>query len=323
MTSGTAKVHVPLEGKAASAAKRDLPGLVSLGIVAALLVLLAAAGARVSLPPVSAPWPHPGRVAATGGVLELVLAALLVALRWRRPRPAERPADDLAARLRRILHPALVTALIAVPALIALAEAKVLKGRRSRPPPQAVKFRTARPVPPALARASNFSFGPLLFDLAVAVLIAALVAAVLIVWHRRRSRPETAAFPDPGTELTEAELSRAVGSGQAALLEFSDARLAIIRCYLAMESSLANAGTVRGEAETPDELLARAVAADLVPPTPARLLTSLFYEARFSTHPMPPHMRDLASGALGELAAAVPGQPSPRQLAATEPPSPG
>lgn len=291
--------------------------------MAALLVLLAAAGARGSLPPVSTPWPDPGRVAATGGVLELVLAALLVALRWRRPRPAEPPAEDLAARLRRILHPALVTAMIAVPVLIALAEAKVLKGRRSLPPPPPAKFRTPRSVPPRLAQPGNFSLGPLLSDLTVAVLIAALVAAVLIAWHKRRSRPDAPALPDLGAELTEAELSRAVGSGQAALLELSDARLAIIRCYLAMEASLANAGAVRGEAETPDELLARAVAADLVPRVPARLLTSLFYEARFSTHPMPPHIRDLAGGALGELAAALPGQLSPRQAAATEPPSPG
>jgi hypothetical protein len=106
------------------------------------------------------------------------------------------------------------------------------------------------------------------------------------------------------------ELARAVESGRAALSELDDARAAIIACYEAMEQSLAQAGTERGLAETPDELLVRAVAAGQVPADPAGRLTGLFYEARFSTHHMPPAKRDEAERALAELAAHLPiGQP--------------
>jgi hypothetical protein len=78
-----------------------------------------------------------------------------------------------------------------------------------------------------------------------------------------------------------------------------------------MEQTLAEAGAARGAAETPDELLVRAVAAGLVPAGPAALLTELFYEARYSTHHMPTSKRDLAERALTEIAAGLPaGEPA-------------
>jgi predicted ArsR family transcriptional regulator len=70
-----------------------------------------------------------------------------------------------------------------------------------------------------------------------------------------------------------------------------------------MEQSLARAGTARADAETPDELLARAAAAGVVQGREAGRLTELFYEARFSSHPVPPAHRDEARAALEVLAA--------------------
>ena len=55
-------------------------------------------------------------------------------------------------------------------------------------------------------------------------------------------------------------------------------------------------------ADTPDELLARAVAAGTVRGPAASRLTALFYEARFSTHPLAAGQRAAASAALDELA---------------------
>lgn len=69
-----------------------------------------------------------------------------------------------------------------------------------------------------------------------------------------------------------------------------------------MEQSLAQAGTARAAADTPDELLARAARLGLVRTDAAARLTALFYEARFSSHPMPPAQRDEAQQALAELA---------------------
>jgi Domain of unknown function (DUF4129) len=72
---------------------------------------------------------------------------------------------------------------------------------------------------------------------------------------------------------------------------------------VAMDRSLAERGTARAAADTPDELLTRAVAAGVVRGGAAGRLTALFYEARFSTHPLGSRERDAASAALDELAA--------------------
>ena len=72
------------------------------------------------------------------------------------------------------------------------------------------------------------------------------------------------------------------------------------------------AGAARAAAETPDELLARAVSAGLVRRGAAARLTALFYEARFSSHPLRDGQREAASGALAEIAAGLrpaPGRP--------------
>jgi hypothetical protein len=296
----------------------DRTRLITKGAVAVLLILLAAAGTRASWPSVSVSWPGAARFAVTAGVLEVILAGLLIALRWPRSRQTAAgatgatgavPKEDLPARMRRILNAALITALVGLPVLVALSELKVLKAHRILRPLPKAKLRGHLPLP-RTTPSGNFHLWPLLLYVIVAVLIAALILLALRVRRYGRRRPKLTEVGDFDTELTEGELARAVESGQAALLEFSDARLAIIRCYVAMEHSFADAGTVRGDAETPDELLVRAVTAGLVPPRPASLLTSLFYEARFSTHPMPPAKRELASGALGELAAGLAAAPA-------------
>jgi hypothetical protein len=72
-----------------------------------------------------------------------------------------------------------------------------------------------------------------------------------------------------------------------------------------MENSLAERGAARAVADTPDELLARATTSGLVRGTAAARLTALFYEARFSSHPLGRGQRDAAEQALDELAAAL------------------
>src|SRR5258708_34009754 len=84
-----------------------------------------------------------------------------------------------------------------------------------------------------------------------------------------------------------------------------------------MERSRADRGTARTVADTPDELLARAVAAGTVRGAAAGRLTALFYEARFSTHPLGAGQRDAASAALDELADELAAKPAP--AAASQP----
>ena len=111
-------------------------------------------------------------------------------------------------------------------------------------------------------------------------------------WRRWRSASVGGAAAPPGAPplLPDAadadELREAVESGRLAFAELDDARAAIIACYLAMERSLAGRGAARGAANTPDELLARVISAGIVRGAAARRVTGLFYEARFSTHPL-------------------------------------
>jgi 3-methyladenine DNA glycosylase/8-oxoguanine DNA glycosylase len=123
--------------------------------------------------------------------------------------------------------------------------------------------------------------------------------AISFWWSARLRKP---AAPLVIVDTSAEELREAVESGRAALARIDDARAAIIACYVAMELSLAERGTKRSLADTPDELLARAVAAGTVRGPAASRLTALFYEARFSTHPVESGQRAAANAALDELA---------------------
>ena len=282
-------------------------GLTARLAVAAAAVAVAAAGLRAVVPAAGSdagPWHQHG--IALGAGLEIVLAGLLVAVELRRRRDPD--AGQPAAGLRAGLRAFLVTALVAIPALVVVNAAEHLAARRPRalrPPP--ARLRSPSPSPRAglhAAPGGGIDVRLLLYALLVAAIAAAAAITVVLV----RRRPPAAGWAEVGEaagEEPEAALRRAVASGQAALADVDDARLAIIACYVAMEGSLARAGTARGAAETPDELLDRAAAAGLAGGGSAAALTALFYEARFSTHPLPAGAREQARGALAGLAAAL------------------
>ncbi len=286
-------------------------------MLAVLLILVTIAGIRAAAPPVRMDFAGLPVVIATGCALEAALGGLLIALR-RRPARAEAPAAATgpATRLRALLSGTIVTCLIVVPLAVLIAlTTKIRRRRLFRPArqgtrgPQRVGLHRVKPH-------HGVYLGPDVRYVLVALLVAAIIVAVIVIWRRRRRLARFDRLTEsPDDTGTPAELARAVESGQMALRELDDARSAIIRCYLAMEASLAEAGAARSAAETPDELLGRAVAGGLVRAAPAGRLTALFYEARFSTHPMPMSRRDEAEQALADLAAALP----PATLPATAP----
>jgi hypothetical protein len=153
-------------------------------------------------------------------------------------------------------------------------------------------------------RGSSFQIpvAVLLYTLLVLVLLAAIAVSI---WWARRLRPPVGPREDALIVEDSENLREAVESGRSALRTVDDARAAIIACYLAMEQSLAERGTARGLADTPDELLSRARDGGVVRGTAAARLTALFYEARFSSHPLGRGQRDAAEQALDELAAAL------------------
>jgi hypothetical protein len=276
--------------------------------VAGCLLVLIAAGLRASVPAarLDGPFRHDGLL--VGAAVEGVLACLaaLLAVRHRRA-----PGDAvLAARLRKVLGYIVGAGLVAIPLLYLLS--------RQRP------NETLRPVTPTPAPTASATYqphaghagGPPAALVIVLAILAGLYFAGMAYWIavllRRHpgfwfgSRRGPARFPvQASAGADEPGLRDAVESGYSAMRGLDDARAAIIACYLAMEDSLARAGTPRGAADTPDELLARAAGQGLVQGGAAERLTALFYEARFSSHPMHRTDRDGAEQALAELAASL------------------
>ena len=269
-------------------------------IIVALLIVLTVA-AIGSLGPRGDALKDADAVTAVSFLLELTMAALLTALRWRHA-----PPTPVAVRLNQVLQAVLITGLVALPIVYLIYRSKPNAALHGKPPVRISHVPVKGTPKPTTEHPflSSVSWRELLI-----VLIILAVATVLVIAWRNRTRLSFSNPQDLMTD-TESELARAVESGQAALTELDDARAAIIACYVAMETSLARAGTKRELAETPDELLDRAMAAGQVPAVPAGTLTGLFYEARFSTHPMPPAKRDQAQRALADLADHLPiGQP--------------
>ncbi len=267
-----------------------------------LLLLLVIAGLRGAV--LTPRWDGPLKAygVAIGLAVEVIFGALLFVV-FRRGRAAPGADPDViepSRALRFTLRYVLFGAMIAVAvALIADLHLHFLGPTKAKPQPLPLP-RSTRTPPPAVPKppgGANLPVSSILWVLLIVVLLVAV--AVSIWWSTRLRRPAAARViaDAPADELREA-----VSEGRAALARVDDARAAIIACYVAMERSLADRGAARAVADTPDELLARAVAAGTVRGAAAGRLTTLFYEARFSTHPLGAGQRDAASAALDELA---------------------
>jgi hypothetical protein len=264
-----------------------------------LLILLVLAGLRGSttVPGWSPRYASDG--VAIGVALEILIAVLLVALLIKRRLAG--PGGYVAARLHSWLAYLLTAGLIAIPVVMLLAHWHPKPGAVRRINAKTKLGRLKKPHHVKHVASSHFPVADVLYGLLVALLLAALV----VCWLMVRARASQDGELEPDLDDEPAELGAAVESGRAALMLLDDARAAIIACYVAMEQSLAQAGAARAVAETPDELLARAVAAGLASTEAASRLTALFYEARFSTHPLGPVHRDEAERALTEIAAGI------------------
>jgi hypothetical protein len=249
------------------------------------------------------PWHEQGTaiVIGLGVVLGCLLAWLLVRAR-RQP-----DASWLAIRLRAWLT-------VLIPAVMLLDAAALLRYiRLPRPSPHsAPKTPPGRPPPSFRVQGKQrplvSSGTATVIEYAVLALILALIITALLVLARRMRhadrRERLVVAPDDAAVVREA-----VQAGRAALTGVSDARLAIISCYLAMERSLGDAGTARRPAETADELLARATGDGLLHGAPPARLTALFSEARFSRHEVPGTARAEALEALDVILADLGARP--------------
>lgn len=272
-------------------------------ILAGLMLIVVLAGVRAAGPSVGGTGPWHQDALLLAAAFEFVLTVLLLAL-WliarRRPTPGY-PAGLLRAGLWRAIPLGMVT----VAVLAGLS--RLNRGPAARPRtthPGEVPGKLTLPTPPVVKGAAGARHSAdltyIIYALLALLLLAAIVACVLVIVRRL---PVGSADAWLGLPDEDASMRTAIESGRRALRSFDDAQAAIIACYVAMEASLASAGTAREAAETPDELLARAVGSGLLHGTAAGRLTALFYEARYSSHALPLTARDEAVRALDAISA--------------------
>jgi Domain of unknown function (DUF4129) len=273
-------------------------------IVAGLLLLIVIAGIGATSPAVSGlgPWRH--HALALGIGLELVLAGLQVALAVaaRRAPAAGHPASALRQALRAVI--AVVMILIIV--ILVVNNIANKHGNLVQRLVFGAHGRQRRKVPVPRGRhtgGADIHANYVLYTLIGVIVLAAIFVCVILVARFRAGLPAPGGYVDEMAEPQGDDLRQAVDSGLAALRSVDDARAAIIACYVAMERSLASAGTARAATETPDELLTRAAASGLIRGQAAARLTGLFYEARFSTHPIAPGAREAATQSLDAISA--------------------
>jgi hypothetical protein len=301
----------PDSGPVPGAGPRAAPGPWPLVLPLALLIILGMAGLRGAMtqPHWNGPLRHDGLVA--GLALEAVLGVLLViTIRRRSASLAAQTVNEIAAKLRSVLIFMLSAGMIAVAVVIIIGLHLHLFTQAAKQPAVVLHPPTRKALPRASQHPSSFQVPvvPVLYALLIVVLLAAV--ALSIWWSRRFLRPSLPRKEGGLIAEDPEDLREAVESGRSALRALDDARAAIIACYVAMETSLAERGTTRAVADTPDELLARATQSGLVRGSAAARLTALFYEARFSSHPLGRSQRDAAERALDELAAAL-AEPGP------------
>jgi Domain of unknown function (DUF4129) len=125
-------------------------------------------------------------------------------------------------------------------------------------------------------------------------IVLAAIAVVIAVLLLRGRRPTGAASDDLAAE---AAVEAAIGALDSDL----DPRRAVIAAYDAMQRSLGEHGFARSPAEAPREYLQRVLLGNRAGERESTTLTGLFEEARYSSHPISEHVREVALGALRSL----------------------
>jgi hypothetical protein len=291
-----------------SGGQTALAVIVVAGTGAAALLLRPGAGVlRQGRGPLGGGW------AAIGATALWAVAAFAVHRRFRdRFSRYEEHRDAAAQRLADVARHILRLAPLVVPALLLalhhFSTGEAMDYRPGPPRPHPPPVQTPPKAPPKPADAGRAHVPGWLADLLVGLLVAVLAAVVVYaVWYLLRllHRPEPATYEGSYATMDDEQemLAQAVDSGRRALLDGADARAAVIACYAAMEASLGASGVARRASDSPQDLLERAAAGDVLTGPAAGDLTDLFREARYSTHPMDDGHRRRASAALSEIAA--------------------
>jgi len=280
-------------------------GLVVLGVTVTTAVVALAGRAPMSGSPVNAASAHApltalGLFFAGAGLLAL-LALVIAIWRGRRHQGDEEPEMLAEAVPVRRIWKVLTTLLaLALPASLIAAAVLGLRNRRPSSTLIPVGLPGAGPVAPLHASSrgapSTFVLPGWLPWTAVAIVLLAVVAFGIWLALRLRAQREPVHESNVGA-ATQAAVEAAIG----ALEGPADPRSAVIAAYAAMERTLAEHGVARPRSEAPREYLMRVLTHASESEPEARRLTSLFEEARFSPHPIPERVRELALATLDSL----------------------
>jgi hypothetical protein len=296
------------------------------GRVAVLLALVFVAGVslRGRLPDTrpgprggsgDSPFTLAGLIVLLGVSLLVTGFALLTAAR--RPKPAvaagrhDVPGGLGAGKGRwqlRLVLIALGLVLASVVAFVVAQQIRLGAGfGQTMPVSEAPDGTPVAPRPPPQGRAERDAFWYLVGTTA---LMTVMIVASGVVSALKRPRPESTAVLSATAAPVQSDPEPLTLAAERGLAEVGDLsrepREAIIACYAAMESALAEApGAAPQASDTPTEVLARAVGKRALSAGNASTLVELFTEARFSRHVMTEQHRDVAEQALrsvlGEL----------------------
>jgi hypothetical protein len=211
----------------------------------------------------------------TLSLLLVVVCAAVVALFVYALWPAG-PRTAQAPRPLGVVRPLLILAVAVLVALLL-----VRSGVRPFGGSTASPFGGGWPRPPAQASPGSAA-GPLDWWLPLLIVGALTVGAAAVAWYvlrPRRPRPGVARGPTaPDAQLVEESLD--------VLQRERDPRRAVIRAYVAMETSFGARGFPRRPFEAPLEYLARVLGQLQIGSARVAALTELFELARFSHHPI-------------------------------------
>ncbi|MGH6656095.1 MAG: DUF4129 domain-containing protein, partial [Actinocrinis sp.] len=214
-------------------------------------------------------------------------AAVLTAAKYSDHLRSTESASTAQDRLRQATLTVLLASAALVPVALLLLHPSTGKAVPKKP---STPYRSPARTP-GKASGSSFNLRAFLLVVLIAISVLALVWLIAAVIRMLRTMPT----PSPAAsgslieppQTQDESLAGALLAGRSAL-SGDDARTAIVACYAAMETSLNQAGVIREQSDSPSDLLRRAAARDLpgADTHHAETLTTLFREARFSTHPM-------------------------------------
>jgi hypothetical protein len=211
-----------------------------------------------------------------------------------------------------LLAAVLITAGLAEPQLAVVQPLRLFPSPR-QPSGQPSASPSAQPAAaPDQAPQALPSVVPGWLTVALAVLVGVLIAVVvgLLIWYvvrdtiQARGRPIDVDAGAPARPVSRTDVVAALDAGLAELSGVdSDARQAVIACWVRLEEAAAAAGTVRRVTDTATDLVLRLLEEHRVSRPVLDRFAAVYRLARYSTGPVDESMRTTAVTALSHLRA--------------------